>query len=400
MIYLNELAVLALVYLVLALSSVVLVQYSGLLSFLPAAIFGSVVFLYPQAFALMHSHLVALVFLVGALLLGLLIALSVYKYDTDFLAVLTFGLIAGYTALPIKATADLPLAETLLVILGIAVLLFFLLKHLLHAPFGLSLLSMKKNLKAAELLGRNTGKLKLTAVLLSSFLAASAGIIFALSYTSSWGFNPFAMSIMLIALAVLNGLNLWGLVLTVLAAAVLPEFLALTGMGIGQVSAAKQVVYSIIILLTLFLKPKGMFSSERLKVKTPPAKKEKAREKAERIAKERAIAKSVRHEPREPEDAMAEIEHTIRSKEKRQKSAERKKLEKTLLREQKRRQEELSAIKRFEELDHFESHIKRMELKKEIERERLLSGEGVFIKGFRLFKNQGEKLAARLKKKR
>ncbi len=400
MIYLNELAVLAIVYLILALSSILLVRYAGLLSFLPAAIFGSVAFLYPPVFAFMHSHLTtAPIFLAGALLSGLIIAFSTYRYSTDFLAVLTFGIVAAYAALPIKTKA-LPLVETVLVILAIAILLFFILNRLLNAPFGLNLLLMKRNEKAAELLGRNTNKLKLTAVLLSSLLAGSAGIIFVLSYTSLWSFHPFAISIMLLALAALNGLNLWGLILTVLVAAVLPEFLNLTSLGIGQISAVKQIGYSIIIILILFLKPQGVFGSERLKVRTSPAKKEKAMEKAKRIAREKAIAQRFRHKPQELKGAMAELEHRIKLKEKRQKDRGRKKLEKTLLKEQKRKQEELSTMKKFEELDHFENHIKKMELKKEIASEKLLSGEGVFTKGFRLFKNQGERLAARLKKKR
>ncbi|HMN68588.1 MAG TPA: branched-chain amino acid ABC transporter permease [Bdellovibrionales bacterium] len=133
-----------------------------------------------------------------------------------------------------------------------------LLWRLVHSSYGRAFLSVREDEIAAECMGINTTRTKVTAFVVSSFFAGAAGAIFAHTTNS---LNPasfqFVKSVDVVIMVVLGGMgSLSGSVLGAILVTILPEALRplqeYTGVDL------RMVIYSAALILLMILKPGGI----------------------------------------------------------------------------------------------------------------------------------------------
>ena len=112
---------------------------------------------------------------------------------------------------------------------------------------------------AAEALGVDTTRYKVTAFVLGAFFAGVAGGLFAhyLSYLSPNSFT-FLKSIEVIAMVVLGGMgSVSGSVLAAIVLTLLPEVLR-------PIKEYRMVIYSLMLIILMVTRPQGLFGNREL----------------------------------------------------------------------------------------------------------------------------------------
>lgn len=133
---------------------------------------------------------------------------------------------------------------------GILLVLFtlYFLYRLLGSRLGRAILAMRDNAIAAESVGINITRYKLTAFTMSAFIAGMAGTLFALSFSSvnASKFNV-DMSILILVFVVLGGLgNLRGSIIAAGLLTVLPELLR-------SLRDYRMLAYSVILIAIMLV---------------------------------------------------------------------------------------------------------------------------------------------------
>ncbi len=136
--------------------------------------------------------------------------------------------------------------------------------QLLQSSYGRAFLSVREDEVAAECMGINTTRTKVTAFVISSFFAGVAGSLFAHTTNS---LNPasfqFVKSVDVVIMVVLGGSgSVTGSVVGAILVTVLPEALrplqAWTGVDV------RMVIYSLLLILMMILRPAGLFGGREL----------------------------------------------------------------------------------------------------------------------------------------
>ena len=118
--------------------------------------------------------------------------------------------------------------------------------NLVRSRTGRAVMAIRDNRIAAESVGINVTKYKLTAFVVSAALAGAAGALYGLNFSSlsSNAFN-FNASIEVLVYVVLGGLgNIWGSVIAATVLYVLPE-------ALRQFSDYRMLVYAIVLILVM-----------------------------------------------------------------------------------------------------------------------------------------------------
>lgn len=223
-------------------------------------------------------------FLAG--LFGWLVGLPSLRLKGDYLAIVTLGFgeiirvvilnmdsiggargLYGIPTIPETSVFGIVLSSfyltfcfTLLWCLGV----FLILKRMIASAFGRDFLSVREDELAASSLGIDTTAVKVRAFVVSSICAGIAGSLFA----HFAGFlNPtlfqFVKSIDVVIMVVLGGMgSLTGSVLGAIIVTILPEALRpvqnLTGVDL------RMVIYAVILIGLMVLRPKGILGSREL----------------------------------------------------------------------------------------------------------------------------------------
>ncbi|MBX7232278.1 MAG: branched-chain amino acid ABC transporter permease [Bdellovibrionales bacterium] len=141
---------------------------------------------------------------------------------------------------------------------GMTVLLLW---RLVHSSFGRAFLSVREDSIAAECMGINTTRVKVMAFVISSFFAGAAGSLFAHATNS---LNPasfqFVKSVDVVIMVVLGGMgSITGSLLGVVLVTILPE--ALRPLQNYTHIDLRMVIYSLVLILMMILKPSGLLGS-------------------------------------------------------------------------------------------------------------------------------------------
>ena len=241
----------------------------------------------PAAVAQGAMLLVALV--LGGLLAGVfgwLVGLPSLRLRGDYLAIVTlgFGEIIRVLILniePIGGARGLPgipgWANFFWVFLGVAIVVAVS-RNLAHSTHGRALFAIRDDEIAAEALGVDTTRYKITAFVLGAFFAGVAGGLFAhyLCYLNPNSFT-FLKSIEIIAMVVLGGMgSISGSVLAATILTLLPELLRpasrmLTdgvNWGLAHFTAARLplndyrlVIYSLLLIVLMITRPQGLLGT-------------------------------------------------------------------------------------------------------------------------------------------
>ncbi len=287
--YLIHILIIINIYIILTVSSNLLVGLANLLSLGQAAFYG--IGAYLTVLALMQLGLTLIPALLFAILITGLIALLLgyisIKFEGDYFVLATLGFqIIIYTILynwisvtrgpygipGIPAPKFINLFEIdttylfllLSSVLAIITVLFFY--KLIHSPFGRALRAMKDDKLALTSLGRNVTKLKIWTFVLAASFAAISGFIYAtyISYIDPTSFN-LDESIFIISAVLIGGTgNIKGPVLGAVFVVILPEILRFVGLPDSIAANMRMIIYGLSLVLLMLYRPQGIAGTNKM----------------------------------------------------------------------------------------------------------------------------------------
>ncbi len=146
---------------------------------------------------------------------------------------------------PMGATATAKIASFPAAFL-LVLFTLFIVQNIINSKQGRSIMAVRDNRIAAESIGLNVMRYKLTAFVISAALAGTGGVMFGLNYStlapSKFGFNT---SVLILVFVVLGGIgNIWGGMLAATVLTVLPE-------ALRQFSDYRMMVYAVVLIAVM-----------------------------------------------------------------------------------------------------------------------------------------------------
>ncbi|MGH2575409.1 MAG: branched-chain amino acid ABC transporter permease [Ignavibacteria bacterium] len=136
----------------------------------------------------------------------------------------------------------------------IAAIIIFGITNLMKSTYGRGFIAVKDDEIAAEAMGINTTKFKVTAFVVGAFFAGIAGGLYGhfLQYLNPEDFN-FLKSIEIVAMVILGGMgNTFGVVIAAIILTILPELLR-------DVEQYRMIIYSLLLIIMMLVRPQGIF---------------------------------------------------------------------------------------------------------------------------------------------
>jgi branched-chain amino acid transport system permease protein len=273
---------LASIYVLLGLSTNLLVGIAGIFSVSQAAVFG--VGAYIVAYCLMNDVVTFLPALAIAaaccIALNILVTLPALRVAGDYFVVTSFGIqllatavftnwtggTGGANGLPGIPPPDLfgySLDTTSQVVtlcaagMAFGCLIFWL---VMRAPFGRLLRAIREDELAVAAAGKSVLRAKVSAAALAGAFAGSAGALYAtfLSFIDPSSFD-LDSSILLLTMVVVGGARtLAGSILGPFLLLALPQILTLIDIPTTIAAAARQLLYGVLLILFMLFRPQGL----------------------------------------------------------------------------------------------------------------------------------------------
>ncbi len=229
---------------------------------------------------------------VGAIcagLAGLLVGVPSLRLKGDYLAIVTlgFGQIIVVFLNNIEAVggargySGIPIVKSFFWIFLIAILTIVVVYNIVNSAFGRALISIREDEIAAEAMGINTTRYKVSAFVISSAMAGAGGVLLAHfdGYLNPKSFE-FIKSFEILIMIILGGLgSIVGSVLGAILLTVLPE--ALRGFA-----EYRMVIYSLLLIILMITRPQGLLGSTAAFKGWRGRKKARSRTQAEEITAE------------------------------------------------------------------------------------------------------------------
>lgn len=215
-----------------------------------------------------------LVFLFGllmgglvAMLAGVLIGLPSLKLKGDYLAIVTlaFGEIVRALLRLVKPIGGargmigIPGYANLAWILFFMALTLYLLRNLIYSPYGRAFIAIRDNEVAADAMGINTTKYKMTAFCIAAFIAGVAGGLYAhvISFIQPDNFSFVKSSDFLVYLYAGGSGSLTGSIVGATLLTILPEVLRF-------LADWRLVVYAVILVVVMLYRSEGLCGGKEL----------------------------------------------------------------------------------------------------------------------------------------
>lgn len=203
---------------------------------------------------------------VAAALAGLAVGLPSLRLKGDYLAIVTLGfgeiIRVVFQNSPAFGAATglsgIPNWTTLGWSLSLAAVTVYVVTSVVHSTYGRGFLAVHDDEIAAGAMGINPTRYKVTAFVLGAFFAGVAGALYAhhKRFISPAGFD-FMKSIDVVVMVILGGMgNTVGVILAAILLTVLPELLR----GFADY---RMIVYSLLIIGLMLLRPQGLFNLRR-----------------------------------------------------------------------------------------------------------------------------------------
>jgi len=211
----------------------------------------------------------------AAAVAGLIVGVPSLRLKGDYLAIVTLGFgeiirvliqntdavggprgysgIAGYT--------------TLFWTFSIAAVTIYVVVSLIDSTYGRGFLTVRDDEIAAEAIGINTTRYKVTAFVLGAFFAGVAGGLYAHSttYINPSGFD-FQRSIEIVIMVILGGMgSTAGVVFAAILLTLLLEYLRFVSgyqwlpEVLRRIAANRMIIYSLVLIALMLLRPQGLF---------------------------------------------------------------------------------------------------------------------------------------------
>jgi len=150
---------------------------------------------------------------------------------------------------------------------GTVAVTIYIVTALVHSTYGRGFIAVRDDEVAAEAMGINTTKYKVTAFVVGAFFAGMAGGLYAHSkqFVTPGGFG-FMASITFVVMVILGGMgNTPGVVLAAVLLTLLPEGLRkLAGFPhLGWIGDTRMIIYSLLLIVLMLTRPQGLFGWRR-----------------------------------------------------------------------------------------------------------------------------------------
>lgn len=214
-----------------------------------------------------------------AALIGYVVGLPSLRLRGDYLAIVTLGfgeiirvvventdMVGGPRGFSgnLDIGVSVPGLTNFFWVYGVAVIVILFARNLRFSLDGLSYLAVREDEIAAQAIGINTTKTKVTAFVIGSFFAGVAGSLFA-HYEQTiliTSFN-FVRSFDFVTIVVLGGLgSVTGSVISAVILTALPEILR-SSLG-SQFNQYRLVMYAFLLIVMMLVRPQGIFGRGEL----------------------------------------------------------------------------------------------------------------------------------------
>jgi branched-chain amino acid transport system permease protein len=273
---------LASIYVLLGLSTNLLVGIAGIFSVSQAAVFG--VGAYIVAFLLMNDITAFLPALAVAAIccigLNIVVTLPALRVSGDYFVVTSFGIqllatavftnwtdgTGGANGLPGIPAPDLAgksldstgeVVTLCLACMGLGCLIFWL---VMRAPFGRLLRAIREDELAVAAAGKSVLRAKVSAAALAGAFAGTAGGLYAtfLSFIDPSSFD-LDSSILLLTMVVVGGARtLAGSIIGPFLLLAMPQILTLVEIPTTIAAAARQLIYGVLLIAFMMFRPQGL----------------------------------------------------------------------------------------------------------------------------------------------
>tara|TARA_R110002020_G_scaffold191627_3_gene391415 strand:- start:240 stop:1148 length:909 start_codon:yes stop_codon:yes gene_type:complete len=268
--YFVNVAIIALIYVILASSLDIMMGWTGKFSFAHAAFFGIGAYtaaMMQRSFGTdLWVHLPA--GMLSAAAFGVLLGLPSLRLQGHFLAIMSIAfqtivyltlaqwtsLTGGHYGLPVEVTPGLSSVNTFyFVTLACTLISAMFIWFLTHSRFGDALTAIRDDETLARTIGMNSNVIKIIAFAISSALAGGAGVLMAHHIR---GVTPNDFTVMtsatIVAMVVLGGRGkFWGPVIGALTLIILPEVLS----GVAEY---KHILYGALLIFMIVVMPEGV----------------------------------------------------------------------------------------------------------------------------------------------
>jgi branched-chain amino acid transport system permease protein len=210
-----------------------------------------------------------------AAIAGLIVGIPSLRLKGDYLAIVTLGFaeIIRIVILNIDAVGgatgyQVPGYANFLWIGFFAVITIVVVHNIVKSDSGRALVSIREDELAAEAMGVNTTRYKVSAFVISSAFAGIAGVLFA-HYNKFLSTNDFQFikSFEIIIMIVIGGMgSMTGAIIGAIVVTLLPELLRQlpaiqVGGGTFQFADLRLVIFALILILTMILRPQGILGT-------------------------------------------------------------------------------------------------------------------------------------------
>ncbi|HEY0459478.1 MAG TPA: branched-chain amino acid ABC transporter permease [Pyrinomonadaceae bacterium] len=227
---------------------------------------------------LSSSVVLIIAILIGAIvaaLAGLMVGIPSLRLKGDYLAIVTLGFaeIIRIVILNIDAVGGatgytVPGYANFLWVGIFAVITVVVVHNIVKSDAGRALVSIREDELAAEAMGVNVTRYKVTSFVIGSSFAGIAGVLFA-HYNKFLSTNDFQFikSFEIIIMIVIGGMgSMTGAILGAIIVTLLPELLRLLpaiqlGEKTFQFADLRLVIFALILILTMILRPQGILGT-------------------------------------------------------------------------------------------------------------------------------------------
>lgn len=228
------------------------------------------------------SSLVLLIAIViGAIvaaIMGLIVGIPSLRLKGDYLAIVTLGFaeIIRIVILNIDAVGgatgyQVPGYANFLWIGIFALITVVVIRNIVRSDRGRALISIREDELAAEAMGVNTTRYKVTSFVIGSGFAGVAGVLFA-HYNKFLSTNDFQFikSFEIIIMIVIGGMgSMTGAILGAVIVTLLPELLRQlpdiqVGSTVFKFADLRLVIFALILILTMILRPQGILGTSEI----------------------------------------------------------------------------------------------------------------------------------------
>jgi branched-chain amino acid transport system permease protein len=212
---------------------------------------------------------------IAASIAGLIVGVPSLRLKGDYLAIMTLGfgeiirvLIQNTDAVggP-RGYSGIASYTTLFWTYSVAAITIYMVVSLIDSTYGRGFLTVRDDEVAAEAVGINTTRYKVTAFVLGAFFAGVAGGLYAHSttYINPTGFD-FQRSIEIVIMVILGGMgSTVGVTFAAILLTLLLEYLRfVSGYQwlpeiLRRIAANRVIIYSLVLIALMLLRPQGLF---------------------------------------------------------------------------------------------------------------------------------------------